>query len=67
VYEAIVGEEPLPIQGKIHGLDIAPSNINLSAAELELVSALMREMRLKEALVPVLITTILFLSIVLPV
>ena len=54
VYEAIVGEEPLPIQGKIHGLDIAPSNINLSAAKLELVSALMREMRLKEALVPVL-------------
>ncbi len=54
VYEAIAGEEPLPIHGKIHGLDIAPSNINLSAAELELVSALMREMRLKEALAPVL-------------
>ena len=54
VYEAIVGEEPLSIRGKIHGLDIAPSNINLSAAKLELVSALMREMRLKEALVPIL-------------
>jgi chromosome partitioning protein len=50
VYEAIVGDEPLPIHDKIHGIDIAPANINLSAAELELVSALMREMRLKEAL-----------------
>ena len=53
VYEAVVGEEPLPIQGPIHDLNIAPSNINLSAAELELVAALMREMRLKEALNPV--------------
>ncbi|MEQ8464001.1 ParA family protein [Coleofasciculus sp. E1-EBD-02] len=53
VYDAIAGEAPLPIHGKIHGLDLAPSNINLSAAELELVSALMREMRLKDALAPV--------------
>lgn len=53
VYEAVVGEEPLPIHRKIHGLDIVPSNINLSAAELELVAALMREMRLKDALAPV--------------
>jgi len=37
------GEEPLPIHSKIHGLDIAPSNINLSAAELELVAVLMRD------------------------
>jgi len=54
VYEALVGEELLPIKGKIHGMDIAPSNINLSAAELELVAALMRERRLKSALEPVL-------------
>ncbi|MBD0307650.1 MAG: ParA family protein [Microcoleus sp. T1-bin1] len=54
VYEAVVGEEPLPIKGPIHGMHVAPSNINLSAAELELVSALMREMRLKEALAPIL-------------
>lgn len=53
VYEAVVGEEPLPIHGKVHGVDIAPSNINLSAAELELVSVLMRELRLKDALAPV--------------
>lgn len=54
VYQAIVAEEPLPIHRHIHGMDIAPSNINLSAAELELVSALMREMRLKNALAPIL-------------
>lgn len=53
VYEAVVGEEPLPIHSKIHGLDIAPSNINLSAAELELVAVLMREMRLKDAISPI--------------
>jgi chromosome partitioning protein len=38
----------------IHGMALAPANINLSAAELELVAALMREMRLKNALAPVL-------------
>ena len=55
VYEAVVGEEPLVIHPEqIHGLSLAPSNINLSAAELELVSALMREMRLKDAIAPVL-------------
>lgn len=54
VYDAVVGEQPLAIQGKIHGLDIAPSNINLSAAELELVASMMREMRLKNALAPLL-------------
>ncbi len=52
VYEAVVGEEPLPIHRKIHGMDFVPSNINLCAAEIELVSSLMREMRLKEALAP---------------
>ncbi len=55
VYEAVVGEEPLPIYPEpIHGLSLVPSNINLSAAELELVAALMREMRLKDALSPML-------------
>lgn len=54
VYDAVVGEQPLPIQGDIHGLDLAPANINLSAAELELVASIMREMRLKNALAPLL-------------
>jgi chromosome partitioning protein len=55
VYEAVVGEEELPIYPElIHGMSFAPANINLSAAELELVAALMREMRLKNALAPLL-------------
>jgi chromosome partitioning protein len=55
VYEAVVGEEPLPLYPElIHGLSLAPANINLSAAELELVTALMREARLKNALAPIL-------------
>lgn len=54
LYESIVGEEPLPVRENIHGMDIVPANINLSAAEIELVSAVMREMRLKDALAPVL-------------
>jgi chromosome partitioning protein len=55
VYEAVVGEEQLPIHPElIHGMALVPANINLSAAELELVAALMREMRLKNALAPVL-------------
>lgn len=50
VYEAVVGDEPLPIHHDVQSMDIAASNINLSAAELELVAVIMREMRLKEAL-----------------
>jgi chromosome partitioning protein len=50
VYQSIVGEESLPIHHDLFGMDLVPSNINLSAAELELVSALMREMRLKSVL-----------------
>ncbi len=55
IYEAVVGEEDLAIYPElIHGMSFAPANINLSAAELELVAALMREMRLKNALAPIL-------------
>ena len=55
IYEAVVGEEDLAIHPElIHGMSFAPANINLSAAELELVAALMREMRLKNALAPIL-------------
>ncbi|GAB1544611.1 AAA family ATPase [Scytonema sp. NUACC21] len=55
VYDAIVDEEPLPIYPeKIHGLWLAPTNINLSAAELLLPAATAREYRLKEALSPIL-------------
>lgn len=50
IYESVVGEEPIKVIKQIHGLDLIPANINLSAAELELVSSLMREVRLKNAL-----------------
>lgn len=53
IYESIVGDESIPIYSDIHGCDVIPANINLSAAELELVSAMMREMRLRDALKPV--------------
>lgn len=54
VYDALVDTSPLPVHGNLHGLSLAPSNINLSAAELELVVADMRDLRLKDALAPVL-------------
>jgi chromosome partitioning protein len=53
IYEAILVGEPLSIHQGIHGMDLAPSNINLSGAELELVVADMRDVRLKDALKPV--------------
>jgi chromosome partitioning protein len=37
---------------KIEGLDVAPATLNLAGAEIELVSALSREHRLKHALEP---------------
>ncbi|NJL78890.1 MAG: ParA family protein [Richelia sp. RM2_1_2] len=54
VYDSILHSSPLPIHENIHGIDLAPANINLSAAELELVVADLRDMRLKEALEPIL-------------
>ncbi|WP_322111993.1 ParA family protein [Aerosakkonema funiforme] len=54
IYESILQGKPLPIHSNIHGIDLTPANISLSAAELELVVADMRDGRLKEALEPVL-------------
>lgn len=54
VYEAILAGEPLAIHKDIHDMDLAAANIDLSGAELELVVADMRDVRLKEALKPVL-------------
>ena len=53
LYDAIVNEEPLAIFKGIYGMDLAPTNINLSVAEMQLVGADMRDLRLKEALEPV--------------
>ncbi|MBD1835419.1 ParA family protein [Cyanobacteria bacterium FACHB-472] len=54
LYDALLEDEPLPIHKDIHGVDLAPANINLSGAELELVTADMREQRMKDAIAPVL-------------
>lgn len=53
VYEAILLGEPLAIHKDIHNMDLAAANIDLSGAELELVVADMRDIRLKEAIKPV--------------
>jgi len=54
IYNAVVLSEEMPIHKGIHGMDLAPANLRLSAAELELVVADMRDLRLKEALAPLL-------------
>ena len=53
IQEGIVDEKPIPIHAAIHGMDLVPANRNLSAAEMQLVSASMRDLRLKEAIEPV--------------
>lgn len=53
VYEALIDSQELPIQAGLHKMALAPANLNLSAAELELVVADMRDLRLKDALQPI--------------
>jgi chromosome partitioning protein len=52
LYNALIRDEPLPIH-QICQLDLIPANIELSGAELELVTADMRDLRLKEAIDPI--------------
>jgi chromosome partitioning protein len=52
-FDALVNEEPLFVLKNIHGMDLAPANITLSAAEIQLVNLEFREARLKEALDPI--------------
>lgn len=54
VYESLIDIAPVPITQDLHGMALAPANLNLSAAELELVVADMRDLRLKDALKPLL-------------
>lgn len=53
IYQSITQYESLPIHRNIHGMDLVPSNIQLSAAEMELVLAEFREVRLKDAIATV--------------
>ena len=52
LYNAIIEDESLPLH-TIWQLDLVPANIDLSGAELELVTADMRDLRLKEAIAPI--------------
>ncbi|NET39038.1 MAG: ParA family protein [Cyanothece sp. SIO1E1] len=54
IYDAVIEQEQLPILEDIHDMDFVPANQDLSSAELELVVADMRDLRLKYALEPVL-------------
>ena len=50
IYDAIIEQKELPIHSNLHGLDLVPASVDLSSAELELVVADMRDLRLKYAL-----------------
>lgn len=52
-FDALINEEPLFILPNIQGMDIAPTNITLSAAEIQLVNLDFREIRLAEAINPI--------------
>lgn len=49
IYNALLNYEPLPVHS-VHGFDLAPANIQLSGAELELVVSDLRDYRMKKAL-----------------
>ncbi len=51
-FDALINEEPLFILKDIQGMELAPTNITLSAAEIQLVNLDFREVRLAEALDP---------------
>jgi len=53
IYDVIINEIPIEdtmLETQIKGLYLSPSNINLAGAEVELVSVISRETRLKNAL-----------------
>lgn len=53
IYNALVDEEPLPIQQDLHGMDLTPTNEDLSATEKMLSDVILKEMILKTVLDPV--------------
>ncbi len=56
IYNALLGQKPLEEvieASQIKGLDIVPATIQLAGAEIELVSVLSRESRLKRILEPI--------------
>jgi chromosome partitioning protein len=53
IYDSIIDERPLIIHSFGNNLDLVPANIKLSGAELELVTADMRDVRLDDGIKPV--------------
>ncbi len=56
VYDVLLGQTPIEetvVPTGVDGLALVPATINLAGAEIELVSALSRETRLRRALAPV--------------
>ncbi len=56
IYDVLINETPIEdtiIRTSTRGLDLAPSSLRLAGAEVELVSVLSRETRLKRSLEPV--------------
>jgi chromosome partitioning protein len=53
LYDTLVEEKELYIHENLMGMDMAPADLNLSVAEQQLVSADLREQRLKNALEPI--------------
>jgi len=56
IYDALVGRTPsreLVAHTAVPGMDVVPASVDLSGAEIELVSAERRETRLRDALAPI--------------
>lgn len=53
IYNSLIEGISLPIHYDLHGMSLAPTNIHLCSAEMELFMAEMRELRLREVLKPV--------------
>lgn len=50
ITSSLLSDEPLPIHKNLYGVDLVPSNILLSAAEVQLHAVIAREWRLKQSL-----------------
>jgi chromosome partitioning protein len=53
IADSVLNDAPLAIQPDIHQMDLLPSNIMLSAAEMQLTSVMAREWRLRRVLEPI--------------
>jgi len=54
VAQSILEKGPVVLQPDIHGMDLSPSNLALSAADVRLATAIAKETRLKKAIAPLL-------------